>query len=432
MTPSHPRRGAARVQAPTATEALPPADEESWLFPAGAPAPSRPEPTPGPRPAPGPESAWSAEGDEPSVADEPGPPRQGAVLPTSALDREGVYRGVLWAARAAQELGRVLTMLTERVEALEQRLSAVETAEDSRPSTGAGNFWGEAIDPGEVAALREAVTTATEQVGQQVSRLATEVSGTQHRGDERFAATEARLAEVESLSADVGALEYKLNELGRAQVVFQDALTSHPGLRSAQRSVEQLRGELTTVRRVLSGLDAKVQELQSLPTVMEEVAARQFERLVSEMLSLPVDIEGLYREMDSIAERVTAREDTAALTAERVGFVAEAVVAMRQDLDRVIGSLAEIREAQAEARAWRDGLERRLAALESPGAEVERLYQALARVVGGSAGSAATAHQPANGRAEGAVPPAESQRAVEVLRAELDRIRQSIDVLAAE
>jgi predicted nucleic acid-binding Zn-ribbon protein len=269
---------------------------------------------------------------------------------------------------------------------------------------------------------------ASEQVAQQVSRLAAELSGTQQRADERFAAAEARLAEVEALSADVGALEHKLNEVGRAQVVFQDALTSHP-LRSAPRSLEQLRGELSTVRSMLADLDAKVQELQALPTVMEEVAARQFERLVSEMLSLPVDIEGLYREMDSIAERVTAREDTAALTAERVGFVAEAVVAMRQELDRVVGSLAEIRDAQAEDRAWRDGLERRMAALESPGAELQRLYQALASVVGGPGGRGAAA-QAANGRAPGAALPAESQRAVEVLQAELDRIRQSIDVLA--
>ena len=441
MTPAQSRGGAAaRIQAPTARQALP-ADEASWPPPRPAPAAvQRPEPAPAPAPAPAPEPAVSPERPEPAPTGESGPPRRPGPMPTSADDREGVYRGVLWAARAAQELGRVLTTLTERVEALEQRLSGLEAAEGSRPSGGPGNFWGETVDPGlgganavagEVAALRAAVTTATEQVGQQVSRLAAEVSGTQQRGDERFTATEARLAEVESLSADVGALEHKLNELGRAQVVFQDALTSHPGLRSTQRSVEQLRGELTTARRVLGGLNAKVQELQSLPTVMEEVAARQFERLVSEMLSLPLDIEGLYREMDSIAERVTAREDTAASTAERVGFVAEAVVAMRQDLDRVIGSLAEIREVQAEAQAWRDGLERRLAALESPGAEVERLYQALARVVGGPGGAAAAVHQPANGRADGATLPAESQRAVEVLRAELDRIRQSIDVLAS-
>ena len=402
----------------------------------------RPEALPTPVPA----SPDAPERAEDAATEESGPPRRPGAMPTSADDREGMYRGVLWAARAAQELGRVLATLTERVEALERRLTVMEAAEASPPST--ESFWGEAVDPGlrgpnavglrgpnavvdEVAALRQAVTTATEQVAQQVSRLAAEVSRTQQRGDERFTATEARLTEVESLSADVGALEHKLNELGRAQVVFQDALTSHPGLRSAQRSVEQLRGELTTVRSVLGGLDAKVQELQSLPTVMEEVAARQFERLVSEMLSLPVDIEGLYREMDSIAERVTAREDTAAVTAERVGFVAEAVVAMRQDLDRVIGSVAEIREAQAEARAWRDGLERRLAALESPGAEVERLYQALAHVVGGPGGAAAAVHQPANGRPDGATVPAESRRAVEVLRAELDRIRQSIDALAA-
>ena len=348
-------------------------------------------------------------------------------MPTSPDDREGVYRGLLWAARAAQELGRVLTALTERVEALEQRLDALPALQESQPATGDDGFWGGAIDPGGVTALRNAVTDAAEQAAQQVNRLAAEVSGTQQREEERFALTDARLAAVESLSTDVGALEQKLNDLGRAQIVFQDALMSHPGLRSAQRSVEQLRGELGAVLNVLGGLDAKVQELQSLPAVMEEVATRQFERLVSEMLSLPVDIEGLYREMDSIAERVAAREDTAASVAERVGFVAEAVVAMRQDVECVMESVTEIRDAQAEAQAWRDGVERRLAALESPGAEVERLYQALARVVGGPGGAVTAVGQPATGLAL----PAQSQRAVDVLKAELDRIRQSIDVLAA-
>ena len=354
MTPLQPRRGAgARVQAPTATEALPPADEESWLFPEGVPAAPAPGPSPVPGPVPAPESAWSPEGEEPAVTDESPAPELGGALPT----------------------------LTEWIEALEERLGVLEALEETRPASGTGAFWADTVDAGEVAALREAVAAATEQVGQQVSRLAAEVSGSQQRGDERFAATEARLAGVESLSAAMGALEHKLNELGRAQVVFQDALTSHPGLRSAQRSVEQLRRELTAVRSVLGALDARVQELQTLPAAMEEVAAQQFERLVSEMLSLPVDLEGLYREMDRIAERVTAREDTAALTAERVRFVAEAVMTMRQDLDLVVGSVAEIRQAQAETQAWRDGLERRLAALESPGTQVERLYRALARVV---------------------------------------------------
>ncbi|HEX2192569.1 MAG TPA: hypothetical protein VHH09_05205 [Acidimicrobiales bacterium] len=324
MTPSRARSGSARIQAQTAREVVPYEDEEEWLPPVPAPLP-------------------------PEEADEAGPVP--AERPPPGAD--------------------ALATLTERVEAIEQRLAALESAaaaparapapapEASTPTDTRGDFWNEHLAAGEVAALRQEVAMAMDQV----SRLAAEVSRTQQRSDDQLGATELRLAGLATLAADLGAVETKVNELGRAQVAFQEALTTHPGLRSTQRQVDQLRAELNAVLKLVGGLEGRVEELQSVPGAMEEVATRQFERLVSEMLSLPVDIEGLYKEIESIAERVTAREDTAAVAAEKVGFATEAVVAMREEVERVLAAVAEIRAAQDEVRAWRERLERRLATL---------------------------------------------------------------------
>ena len=428
-----------RVQAPTARQAVSAAPETpSPPSPAeiarvsGADAPT----------ALGPGTVAGA----PEAAAEPGKEaralRRRGTMPSSPDDREGLYRGVLWAARAAQECGRMLTRLAGQLERLEGRLSAVEhqaveSPGPSRPAvydSGEGNALAK-----EVASLRQAVTTATEQI----SRLAGEVSAAQQRGSEQSAKTEARLAEVESLASDVVALDYQMTELqrahgtverkvddvGRAQVVSRQAVSAHPSVRATQRSVDQLHGELTTVRSALARLDARVHELSGLPTVMEEVAARQFERLASEMLSLPFDAEGFYREMDSIAERVTGREEAVSVIAERVDSMGETSVGLRQDVDRVIGTLAEMRDTEAHARTRGDRLERRLEGLESARAEVARLYQVLARVLGDS-GAVDTLPELFKGRSADAPLAAKSGQAVDSLRAEADRLRRSIDVLA--
>jgi uncharacterized coiled-coil protein SlyX len=185
---------------------------------------------------------------------------------------------------------------------------------------------------------------------------------------------------------------------------------------------------------------------------MEDVAARQFQRMVPEMLTVPADLDGVYRELERIAERMAERDEVVATLLGRVTAAEEAVAGLRQDLDRVIGGLAAAREADAEAGAWRTAMERRLAALEAPGSEIHRLYLALDRMVG----EGATTPEPAPGRDDedgngaragavvsGAVTDAggaplrgalqsgspHSQRAVEALTAELERIRRSIEVL---
>jgi hypothetical protein len=74
-------------------------------------------------------------------------------------------------------------------------------------------------------------------------------------------------------------------------------LGSSPVVQFLQRALDQLGGELAAAEGRPGRLDARTAELAaSLPAAIEEVATTQFERLVSETLSLPVDVEGLYQE----------------------------------------------------------------------------------------------------------------------------------------
>jgi predicted nucleic acid-binding Zn-ribbon protein len=276
----------------------------------------------------------------------------------------------------------------------------------------------------------------------QIGRLAAEVAQTHERVTERFAAMDALHSELAALASDVGGVQEKLDEVVRMQRVQQTGMSSSPVVQSMQRALSELRGDLATVGSRLVGLDARLDELQSLPVRMEDVAARQFQRLVPEMLTVPGDLEGVYRELERIAERMAGREQAVTQAVERVAAVEETVTGLRLDLDRVIGGLAAAREAEAEARDWRLAMERRLAALEAPGSEVERLYLALDRMVGERAAIVPTAEAGADEEGRNGAPPfagglprggdheaAENDRAVEALTAELERIRRSIEGL---
>jgi predicted nucleic acid-binding Zn-ribbon protein len=321
----------------------------------------------------------------------------------------------------------VLSALAERVDVLDEKLTAQgPVAVPAAPP---------ALDRSELALMSD-----------QIGRLAAEVAQTHERVSQRFTAMDQLRSELAGLAADVGGAQQRLDEVTRMQRVQQSAMSSSPVVQSMQRSLGDLRGELATVGSRLVGLDARVDELQSLPLRMEDVAARQFRRLVPEMLSPPDDLQGLYRELERIAERMAARDEAVTQVVDRMTAVEEAVTGLRLDLDRVIGGLAAARESEVEARDWRQALERRMAALEAPGSEIERLYLALDRMVGEGAGTGGTAGTGSEMRAQetagngagllaaGPLPSqdqgtADKDRAVEALTAELERIRRSIEVL---
>jgi hypothetical protein len=436
------RRPGPQIRATTAREAVPGSAASPSTESELAVAPVAAAPTPAPSP------------DLTAPPAPAAPVRRMSSMPTSPEDAEGLYRGVIWVARAAQECGRVLTALEERLDALERQLGAPEVPAPPATADGGDDAGAGPRGTGRVAATRQALAAATRQTG----RLAAEVARSQRRVDGRFTALEARLADLESLPAVLGAVQHQVEEVARVQRSQPRTVASSPVVQSMQRSIDELGGELAAVGEWLGHLDARMDQLDSLPAAMEEVATTQFERLVSEMLSLPVDIEGLYRELESVTERVAARDGVAARALEQAASVAEALPALRQDLDRVIGGLAEARRSEAAADDRRRILERRLEALESPGAEVERLYRALDRMVGGQAAASEAGASEAGGRGAGVrgagvrgagarelvghdggptswADPAGrkgSQRAVEVLTAELERIRQSIEVLTGQ
>ena len=374
---------------------------------------------------------------EPPVADEtfwsgaPVPPP--AVVVPPLADTTEVHKRIMSVARATERCARVLSGLAERVDALDEKLSSQGPVAPAEPAP---------------APDRTGLSLMSDQIG----RLAAEVAQTHERVTERFASMEALRSELHELTADVGGVQERLDEVTRLQRAQHSGMSSSPVVQSMQRALGELSGEIATVGSRLVGLDARLDELQSLPVRMEDVAARQFHRMVPEMLTVPGDLDGVYRELERIAERMAEREEMVATLLGRVMAAEEAVAGLRQDLDRVIGGLAAAREADAEAGAWRTAMERRLAALEAPGSEIDRLYRALDRMVG----ERATTPEPApggdeeggNGRRAGAAgsgtvtdaggPPLRgsipsgsphSQRAVEALTAELERIRRSIEVL---
>ena len=428
MTPEQvrPRNWAAQILAPTARDVVPPVDEPPEVpateeLPAPAPAlGAQDEPEePTPEAAEADDAFWSAE----------------AVTPAVANTSE-VHRRIMSVARATERCARVLSGLAERVDLLDEKLAAGDAV--APPPAPPGPPPG---PPPELVLMSD-----------RIARLAAEVAQTHERVAERFAATDALQSELGALGSDIGAVQERVEEVARAQRVHQTAMSSSPVLQAMQRSLDELRGELATVGSRLVGVDARLDELQSLPARTEEMAASHVQRLVSELLSVPDDLEGVYRELERIAERMAVREQALAGVIERVAAAEEAVTGLRLDFDRVIGGLAAAREAEAEAREWREAMEHRMAALEAPGSEVERLYRALDRVVGeraaaDSLGDAAGKEEAGNGvhGAAGAPPGAgdgghgakatpaagsgHSQQAVEALTAELERIRRSIEVL---
>ena len=435
----HPRNWAAHILAPTARDIVPPVDEPPDAPPPGEPPPAlggqaEPE-APTPEPPAADEAFWSPGGAE--AADVATPP---------VADASEMHRRIMSVATATERCTRVLSDLAERLDLLDEKVAA------------RGSVASPAAPPEPVPGPSTELALINEHIG----RLAAEVVQTHEQVSERFASIDALRSAVGALGSDIGAVQERLEEVARSQRVQQTGMSSSPVVQAMQRALGELRAELTTVGSHLVGVDARLDELQSLPARTEEMAASHFERLLSEVLSVPDDLEGVYRELEGIAERMAAREEAVARVIERAAAAEDVVTRLRLDLDRVIGDLAAARQAETEAREWREAIERRLAALEPSGSEVERLYRALDRMVGQRAADVGARGDPGGdeeggngpqrsagpstaaaddeagdegddgdlgGKATSAPASGPSQQAVEALTAELERIRRSIEVV---
>jgi chromosome segregation ATPase len=143
--------------------------------------------------------------------------------------------------------------------------------------------------------------------------------------------------------------------------------------------LQELRHELAATNRRLSELDARLGAHPVAAIVQEEVR-RQAERLAAQAPPAAVDVEGVYRELDAVAEFVAARAAVTAEGLERIAPLEVAVLELRRDLRRALGDLAAAQAGRDVEPRLRE-VEARLHGLEASGRKVDHLYRALEEAV---------------------------------------------------
>jgi hypothetical protein len=254
-----------------------------------------------------------------------------------------VFRGLLWVARAVRECAAAIPRLTERVGDVERRVGAL--AERPAPPAPLGDGLG-----------RDAAA--------------------------RLDGVEARLARLDGL-----------------------VKAPAPGP-SVDAQVRDLRRDLGAADRRLAAMELRLAPVESLPARVEELVVRHVDRLAAETLSLPADVEGVYRELDAVAEVMAARHEAVARGLERIATLEAALGELRERVSRFVDELED--DAPAGPRPQR---------------QPERQPQPATVAV--DAG-------PLPARQPDADSPDGARRVLEVLTGELERIRQSIDVLVLD
>lgn len=146
--------------------------------------------------------------------------------------------------------------------------------------------------------------------------------------------------------------------------------------------VGELRGQVAAVDGRLSALESRISSLEALPTVVEDLVTSHVDRLGAQLAGLPNDVEGVYRELDAVAEVMATRTASISQSLDRLGPLESAVLEVRHELGRAVESVQSARSDHSRTQDQRiEDLQRRIDFLESPGVDLERLHQALGRVV---------------------------------------------------
>jgi chromosome segregation ATPase len=286
---------------------------------------------------------------------------RGLTLPTSPDDQVGMHRGLLWVARAVEECGRAFTRLSIRLRKVERRLDAAEL--------GRGGAGGAGPDPAVVDRL---------------AQVEARVDENHAKTGARFDAVEDQLHQLESVPLRLTNLRREVDQLavaarraaaGAEEAAGRTVPVAPAAARPVDAEVRQLRREIAVVQRRIGDLDTRL-TADSLSVLVEEAVRRQVERLAGELPSGTVDVEGVYRELDSVAEFVAARAATTAESLERVAAVEIAVLELRRDLTRALGELAAPHASRDADRRLADA-EQRLQKLEATSRRIDRLYAAL-------------------------------------------------------
>lgn len=356
----------------------------------------------------------------------------------------------------ASQAGRMFSRLLVRMGNVERRLEAFESRLEDAQTFGPSDGDGPGRDGSAIPAAAQEELDADREYDRQmltwladrVEALTAELTEQSRQTDARAQAVDGAVQRNEALSAEIGRLQARLDDLAAASDDRREPVAC-PDHQLLAPLVDKLRQKAAATGEQALVLEARLAQLESLPSVMEDVAIHQFQRMAAELPPAPVDLEAFYKELDSVAEILSARDLAVARGLEQVESLEATVAGLSDDVVRLVDALAASRSAEEEARQRLRSLEQRLEVLESPEDQVERLHNALDRARGNAAGAATTEPsgagrttgiRVARGTASSGAPlssagetgPQPAQRSIQTLAADLDRIRRSLEVLADE
>jgi hypothetical protein len=292
-------------------------------------------------------------------------------LPTSATDQDGLYRGVLWVAWAVEECSRGFTRLSARLGNLERRVDLLAAQKAPEPAP--------VFDVDRGSARPE----PDEEMRAAVQRLETTIDESRMDARRRIDGLEERLRQLDFVPLKVSNLQRSVDQISAALRKGAAAEPPEPHRDPAvDVELQELRRQLAATNRRMADLDARL-GVEPIPVVVEEEVRRHAERLAAQAPPAAVDVEGVYRELDAVAEFVAARAAATAEGLERIAPLEVAVLELRRDLRRAVGDLAAA-QAGHELEPRLQEVETRLRAIEIASRKVDRLYTALEDVVQGS------------------------------------------------
>lgn len=345
----------------------------------------------------------------------------------------------------SSEFGRMFSRLLVRMGAVERRLEVFEGRARTAASSGEGAAPVPTPDTKAKEAEREYDRQMLTWLADRVEVMTAQIEEQRRLADGRTGVVDGVVDRAATLSVEFARLQAQIDDLVAASGE-QDGAAACPQHQLLAPTVDELRQAATAADHRALAFEARLAQVETLPSVMEHVATNQFHRLAAELPSAPVDIEGVYKELDSVAEVVAARDAAVARGLDQIGSLDATVSQLHGDFVRIVEALAASQAAEEEVQERLRALDRRLEVLESPEHQVERLYSALDAVRGGApeapppaapettdirvadgAGSA----QPGTASASQA-PMAPPQQVIQSLAADLDRIRRSLEMLADE
>ncbi len=296
------RWGVASVRAAVARAPHPPEPQVRMPAPA-APAPARPDPASPPAHA---------------AADLPDPEATAEAMAAAApvadagagagdYEPQDESAGLGRVARGVLDCARALTSISDQVRTIEERLEEI----------GSRKAW-------DVTAPLGALAEQSAGLDARVRALEARSTGKVDAGDRAGESAEARLRALEQRLGRLEALPTEVALL-RREVVPRDAMAAH----------------------------------------VADAVARQVQRLAEEMTTLPDDLAGVYRELDSVAEVVADGHAAATQGLARVKALEWAVLELRRSVERSVARTTAVPAPRPAAplRALAD-LESRIVSLE--------------------------------------------------------------------